>query len=536
VTGSGSRAALPTRSAGSGSYGWVAGGDLSAFLGLTFDNVAQLIVFSTTLIGLFGYPAEIVLGRMLPGTAFGVLVGDLVYTWLAFRLARRTGRDDVTAMPLGIDTVSLFGLTFGVLGPVYLKTHDAMLAWQVGMALMVAMGTFKIAITWLAARVRHLVPSAAMLGTIGGVGLALIAFLPMLKLFAAPLVGIPALLLILLALLRAPRLPGGIPSVLAVVVMVTAAHYAAAAAGLVPAGEEASVARDALQHGITPPWPTLGFLAGLPAAIDYLPLALPLAFATVIGGIDNTESAAAAGDAYDTRSILITEGVSTLVAGFCGGVIQTTPYIGHPAYKRMGGRAAYTLATAIFVGAGGVLGYLSWLVHALPEVAVVPILVYVGLEIAAQSFLAAPARHAPAVAVSFLPAIASVVLIVVNQMLSGAGTSSGALTGEPAAAFRALEMLAAGFVFSAMLLGSATAFLVDGRHAALATTLALSALATAFGVIHSPLPGGATFLPWRVEDSTPLLAASGYGVVAAVAAGRALLAGSARNGTAERSG
>ena len=41
----------------------------------------------------------------------------------------------------------------------------------------------------------------------------------------------------------------------------------------------------------------------------------------------------------------------------CGGVIQTTPYIGHPAYKSMGGRAAYTLATALFVGGAGVIGY-----------------------------------------------------------------------------------------------------------------------------------------------------------------------------------
>src|SRR6185295_15159990 len=127
-----------------------------------------------------------------------------------------------------IDTVSLFGITFGALGPDFRLTGDAILSWQVGMALMVAMGTFKIAVTWLAARLRHVVPSAAMLGTIGGIGLALIAFLPLLKIFAAPLVGIPALLLILLALLRAPRLPGGVPSVLAVVIVATVAYYALA--------------------------------------------------------------------------------------------------------------------------------------------------------------------------------------------------------------------------------------------------------------------------------------------------------------------
>lgn len=494
-------------------YVWARPGDVSAFLGLMFDNVAQLIVFSTILIQVFGYPADLVLTRMLPGTAFGVLVGDLIYTWLAFRLARRTGRTDVTAMPLGIDTVSLFGLTFGALGPVYIQTGDAILSWQVGMALMVFMGVFKIAITWLAARLRDFVPPAAMLGTIGAIGVCLIAFMPMLKLFASPLVGLVSLFLILLVLLRGLRLPGGVPPVLGVVVFSTIAFYALRGLGL-GGPEEAGLGDASVGLGITWPVPTLGFLAGVDLAIDYLPLALPLAFATIIGGIDNTESANAAGDAYDTRSILVTEGVSTLVAGLVGGVIQTTPYIGHPAYKRMGGRAAYTLATALFVGLGGIFGYLSWLVHALPEIVVVPILVFIGLEIGGHAFVAVPRRHAAAVAACFLPVLADVILILGNQFMGGVGSSAAELGGPALPTWKALELLAAGFVVSAMLFGSALAFVIDGRFASAAATFGLAALGSLFGVIHSPLPGGATFLPWRIDDPTPWMLAGGYGAVA----------------------
>src|SRR5262249_19473351 len=206
-------------------YVWATAGDGSAFLGLMFDNVAQLIVFSTILIQVFAYPADLVLTRMLPGTAFGVLVGDLIYTWLAFRLAARTGRTDVTAMPLGIDTVSLFGLTFGALGPVYRKTGDAVLAWEVGMALMVLMGVFKIAMAWPAARLRRFVPAAAMLGTIGGIGVARIAVMPLLKIYAPPAVGVVALFLVLVVLLRPPRLPGDLPPVLFAVALATALYY-----------------------------------------------------------------------------------------------------------------------------------------------------------------------------------------------------------------------------------------------------------------------------------------------------------------------
>jgi AGZA family xanthine/uracil permease-like MFS transporter len=487
-------------------------GDVSAFLGLTFDNVAQLIVFSTLLIGVFHFPPKLVLARMLPGTALGVLFGDLIYTWLAFRLARRTGRTDVTAMPLGIDTVSLFGLTFGVLGPAFLRTGDAETAWQVGMALMVMMGGFKIVLAYFAGAIRRLVPEAAMLGTVGAVGVLLIAFLPMLKIFGAPLVGIPALLVVLLSLFRGVRLPGKVPAVLVAVALFTAAYILLRPYGLVPAAEGVPPASGA---GFALPLPTLGFVHHFALSLSYLPIALPLAFVTVIGGIDNTASAAAAGDEYDTRSILLTEGISTLLAGLFGGVVQTTPYIGHPAYKRMGGRAGYTLFTALFVGLGGIFGYLAWLVHGLPEVVVVPILVFIGLEIGGLSFRQVPERYAPAVAACFLPVVADLVLIVGMGWLSASGGSPAALHGEAAAGFQAVQLLANGFVFSSLLLGATVSFLIDGRLPAAALTLLCSAAAAFVGLIHSPLPDASLFLPWRIEGRVPYLIAGGYAVAAA---------------------
>src|SRR5437899_8064468 len=69
------------------------------------------------------FSTEFVLTHMIPGTALGVLLGDLVYTWLAFRLARRTNRSGVTAMPLGLDTPSTFGVAFCVLLPALEEGH-----------------------------------------------------------------------------------------------------------------------------------------------------------------------------------------------------------------------------------------------------------------------------------------------------------------------------------------------------------------------------------------------------------------------------
>src|SRR5439155_8648850 len=114
----GARRGPPTAERAEHRRAWIASGDLNGFLGLALDNVTQLVILSSLLIGVFKFPADLELGRIVPGTALGALVCDLAYTWLAVRLGRRTGRDDVTAMPFGIDTPTLFAMVFGVLGPV----------------------------------------------------------------------------------------------------------------------------------------------------------------------------------------------------------------------------------------------------------------------------------------------------------------------------------------------------------------------------------------------------------------------------------
>ena len=112
------------------------------------------------------------------------------------------------------------------------------------------------------------------------------------------------------------------------------------------------------------------------------------------------------------------EAIATLVAALCGGVIQTTPYIGHPAYKAMGGRAAYSLATALFVGGAGLFGYFGLLYAIIPKAAIFPILIFIGLEITAQSYLATPRRHYAAIAISCLPAMAYLAQLFTSQVVS----------------------------------------------------------------------------------------------------------------------
>jgi adenine/guanine/hypoxanthine permease len=459
---------------------------------------------------------------MVPGTALGVLVGDVAYTVMAVRLMRRTGRDDVTAMPFGIDTPTMFAMVFAVLGPVKAATGDPVLAWKVGMAVTLAIGVAKCALAFAGDWVRRVVPRAALLGSIAGVAILLIAFLPMLKIIHDPLVGLVALFVLLVGLVGGLRMPFGAPAAFASVLAGAVVFWLRAA---IVGGHPAPPAA-AAGLALALPWPTLAWVSAVDDALPYLSIAVPFALLTIIGGIDNTESALAAGDEYRTRDILLVEAGATVLTALGGGVIQNTPYIGHPAYKAMGARAGYTLATGLVIGLGAAVGALAVLVALLPEAAVAPILVFIGLEITAQAFVASPPRHGPAVALTFVPVAAAVVLIEVGGMLSALGTSAARLAGEAAVTHQSLLVLGNGFILTAVLWGSALVFVIDRRPAATAVVFALTSLATLCGLVHSPLPSGAVFWPWTAGAPMPVTAplAGAYGALAGLAllaAGRA---------------
>lgn len=497
-----------SRSSGPSWYSW---GDLNAFFGLVLDNLLNLVVLTGLLTQVFGFPAEFALRYMIPGTALGVLVGDLVYTWMAIRLGRRTGRSDVTAMPLGLDTPSTIGVALVVLGPAFTAARDgglgeteaATVAWQVGMATMMFMGLVKVAFAFVGDWIRRTVPAAGLLGSLGGIGLALLAFFPLLEIFRAPVAGLAALGIVVYGLMAGRTLPGRVPAAFAAVLVGTLLYHAAGPAGLLGTGYEAPTLT------VTPalPLPSLGFVAGLGRAVAYLPVAIPFGILTIVGGINVTESARLAGDDYSTRDVLLTEAGATLVAGLFGGVAQSTPYIGHPAYKRMGGRAAYTLATGIFIGLGGALGIVQFVVRLVPQAAVTPILLFVGLEILAQATRQCPARHAAAVGLALLPSVAELVRII----LAGFGhVDPGALEGPPAERLEVVMLLGRGFIVTAMLWGAAAAHVIDGRPRAAGVVLLVAALLTLFGLIHSVTPEGGLYLAWRLESPLPLLLAASY--------------------------
>lgn len=488
-------------------YKWFVLGDWNGFFGLMFDNLTVLSFLSGILVFVFKYPADIVYTKMFPGTAFGVLFGDLVYTWMAFRLAKKTGNGKVTAMPLGLDTPSTIGIALVVLGPAFLglkaegyaERDAAMLTWYIGMATMMFMGVVKLIFSFVGQWVQKIVPQAGLLGSLAGIGLGLIGMTPLIDIFGMPIVGLLALGLIFYSLVAGIKLPWKIPGVFASVAIGTALYYILGPTGII-GGTYTGPPPAELHFGL--PMPTLDFVKGLAPALKYLPIAIPFGILTVVGGINVTESARVAGDNYNTRSILLTEAVATLIAGVCGGVAQSTPYIGQPAYKHMGSRAGYTLLTGVFIGLGGIFGYVSFIVELIPRAVLAPILIFVAFDIIAQSFQACPKRHAPAVAFAFFPTIARLLAIklgnpeavppdIYNKLIT--------LPGKSLPEMLVIVALGNGFIVTAMLWGAFLAELIDRKLRSSAIYLGILSIFTFFGIIHSAMPDGVMYLPWELS-------------------------------------
>ncbi len=70
---------------------WWTRGDTNAFFGLAFNILVNVLTLTGLLIFVVKVPTESVLGTVLPALGIALIVGNVYYTILARRLARREG-------------------------------------------------------------------------------------------------------------------------------------------------------------------------------------------------------------------------------------------------------------------------------------------------------------------------------------------------------------------------------------------------------------------------------------------------------------
>ena len=398
--------------------------DIDGFFGLFVDNLVQLLIIVTLCTGLCGMKgdnSDLLYKFVLPGAAISILLGNVFYAWQAHRLAKKTGRDDVTALPYGINTPSLLVYVFFVMNPIYKQSGDAELAWKMGLIACLGSGIIEFLGSFIAGTLRKYTPRAALLSTLAGIAIGFISMTFALQIFHKPLIAMLPLGIVLIGLFSQIRLPIGLPSGFLAVVVGTGIAW-----GLMLIQEYVPNAPEWITFGAasledvkdaqanvewTQPiwcWNQIQELVkDVSQWLPYLSVIIPMGLFNVIGSMQNLESAEAAGDDYPTAPSMAVNGIGTIIAALFGSCFPTTIYIGHPGWKELGARAGYSTLNGLAIVAICLSGVVSLVAAVVPIEAGAAIVLWIGIIITAQAFRAVPLLHAPAVAVGLFPAIAA---------------------------------------------------------------------------------------------------------------------------------
>ncbi|MCZ6626239.1 MAG: NCS2 family permease [Deltaproteobacteria bacterium] len=470
---------------------WFVRNDLDGFFGLMIDNLIQLILIVTLCRELIHLPDAYIFGRILPGAAISILIGNFFYSWQARRLARETGREDVTALPYGINTVSLFAYVFFIMLPVYQETKNPIWAWKVGLLACFLGGLIEIAGSFIAEGVRRMTPRAALLSALAGIAVTFISMDFVFRIFDQPLIALVPMALIFLSYFSHYRFPLGLPGGLVAILIGTALAWGL---GGMAAGSQS------VEVTLAPPVFTGAFLWEAlwhPEFLKYFSVILPMGIFNVVGSLQNIESAEAAGDRYRTFPSLMANGVGSVVASLFGSAFPTTIYIGHPGWKRLGARSGYSVLNGIFIAFLCLTGTIQAVLVFIPIEAGIGILLYIGIIIVAQSFQETPKEHALAVALGLFPALAAWGLFMVETGLRAAGKSLYEVGFTPFAqslAIHGMISLERGFIFTSMILAAIGVFLIERQFFRAAFWSLAAALFAFIGIIHAYdlTPGGVT--------------------------------------------
>lgn len=496
--------------------------DIDGFFGLFIDNLIQLLMIvgmCSSICGMSGEDSRFLYEMILPGVAVSIVFGNLFYAWQAHRLAKKTGRSDVTAQPYGINTPSLLVYIFFVMGPVYQKTGSAEQAWIMGLIACLGSGVIEFVGAFFAEFIRRNTPRAALLSTLAGIAITYISMAFALQIFVKPLIAMLPMGILLLVFFAHVKMPIGLPGGLIAVLLGTAiawgltavTHFWPEAPAWITINTMDVKAVEKSVEGASFYVPQFvgervwNAVQNYNDWIVFLSVIIPMGLFNIVGSLQNIESAEAAGDKYPAMSSMAMNGLGTIVAALFGSCFPTTIYIGHPGWKALGARAGYSTINGIVVTVICLTGMIGVMNTIIPMESGVAILLWIGIIITAQSFQETPKEHAPAVAIGLFPAIAAwgstVVMgafIAIMLVLFGSGqadvvaqvTAQKLLEGNAGIEMNGfllhgMLLMERGYIFTCMMLAAIGANLVDRKFLAAAVWSAIAAAFAFLGLTHA---------------------------------------------------
>ena len=187
-------------------------GDWNAFFGFGTNILVNMLVLTGLLRFVLKMPDSLVFGRILPALGLMLCLSTFYYAFLAYRLAQKTGRSDVCALPSGVSVPHMFIVTFVIMLPITIKTGDPMKGWAAGLVWVFFQSFILMIGGFIAPVIRKITPRAALLGTLAGVSVTFISMRPALEMYMTPQIGLICFAIILVSWFGGVKYFKGIPA------------------------------------------------------------------------------------------------------------------------------------------------------------------------------------------------------------------------------------------------------------------------------------------------------------------------------------
>ncbi|MBW7972622.1 regulator [Bradyrhizobium sp. BR 10289] len=484
-------------------------GDWNAFFGFGTNILVNMLVLTGLLRFVLKMPDSLVFGRILPALGLMMCLSTFYYAYLAYRLAQKTGRNDVCALPSGVSVPHMFIVTFVIMLPITIKTGDPLKGWSAGLVWVFFQSFILMIGGFIAPFIRKITPRAALLGTLAGVSVTFISMRPALEMYMTPQIGLVCFAIILVSWFGGIKYPKSIPAGLIAIAVGMVIAWGSNLFGLNLGGLSLKGVGDAFaSFGFSVPIPAVGYVfSGFEFLGVILVTAIPFGIYDLVEAMDNVESAEAAGDEYPTTRVLTADGVVSLIGCLMGNPFINAVYIGHPGWKAMGGRIGYSAATGLMVVVLAWFGIIPVLLALVPVVAISPILLYIGMLIGAQAFQTTPVKHAPAIVLALTPHLAAWAKLQIDTMLGSTMTAAatvGGMAADKADAvktaaiaalpqqgvfYHGLEIMGGGSILGGLILGAIGVFIIERDFEKASAFALVGAILTYFGFMHGESVG-----------------------------------------------
>jgi AGZA family xanthine/uracil permease-like MFS transporter len=456
-------------------------GDLDTTVAQVGFNLAQMVI-PVFLLSPVGISVGFSVTHLLPGYALGFLIGSLGLILLAVRLANRQGRADITAHVYGNNVPAVIAYTLSIMLPVYLESHDANRAWEIGAAAVAWTGIIKLAASPFAALFRRFIPQPASMTVFGAAMYSYLALVLLQRVFDQPLVGLIALAIVFTSVLASiPITRWRIPPFLA--------------AWIVPLAVAMGIGY------VHPAWSGVSFqlpfsatpepLRAMTLAVPYLSVVAPIAIYQVLQDIASVTGAAGAGDDYDVRAVLACDGLGTLVAGLAGSVITPVIYAMHPPYKALGARISFALWTPIVVLAIVMSGLTLFVAQLFPWPILAAIIAYVSIGVGMAALRRVDPKYLGAVLLGFVLPAGAVVATALNSALPALKLSVANPVVQAelnrSIYWSSVLGLGNGFLFLVLVVAAVISEMIDRRFGRAAIWCLIAAVFSWFGLMHSAI-------------------------------------------------